>query len=72
MVNKIPTVQLNNIYMMIFHLFQHVNSLDAREIYLEVMKHLPDFDTILASTLEVNILILNLSLHCNTFILFVP
>ncbi|KAG8124850.1 hypothetical protein E2320_020123 [Naja naja] len=30
----------------------YVNSLDAREIYLEVMKHLPDFDTILASTLE--------------------
>uniref|UniRef100_J3SC38 DnaJ homolog subfamily C member 10 n=1 Tax=Crotalus adamanteus TaxID=8729 RepID=J3SC38_CROAD len=30
----------------------YVNSLDAREIYLEVMKHLPDFDTILASTLK--------------------
>uniref|UniRef100_U3FX44 DnaJ homolog subfamily C member 10 n=1 Tax=Micrurus fulvius TaxID=8637 RepID=U3FX44_MICFL len=30
----------------------YVSSLDAREIYLEVMKHLPDFDTILASTLE--------------------
>lgn len=37
-------------------LFQFLNSLDAKEIYLEIMHNLPDFELLSANTLEVIIL----------------
>lgn len=39
-------------------LFQFLNSLDAKEIYLEIMHNLPDFELLSANTLEVIFLLM--------------